>query len=60
MKKKYVFNSDGNMWLGTLTNAYNKAIEHGYSFFLFNDIVYFGTRENLSIEDTGIRKDDLK
>ena len=56
--KSKVYNSDESMYLGTLSKAVQAALSNGFSFMLFNGIVYFITRDGRCF-DTELKKNDL-
>lgn len=58
IKKEKVFNSNYNLYLGTLSNASKKAKFAGYKFFLFNGCVYLLDLEGKPW-DVGITENDL-
>lgn len=53
-----VFNADEKIYFGTITKAAKAALNEGFRFFLFNDIVYLIT-QNENCCNTGLKKDDL-
>lgn len=53
-----VFNTDEKLYFGTITKATKVALNEGFRFFLFNDIVYL-IMQNEDCCNTGLKKDDL-
>lgn len=59
MDAKYVFNSDGDVWAGTIFKMAAMAKAAGYRFFLFNDIVYYIINDELGVSDTGLIRSNI-
>lgn len=53
-----VFNENDKLYLGTITKMAQEALNNGFRFFLFNDIVYLVV-QNENYYDTGLIKGDL-
>lgn len=53
-----VFNADEKSYFGTITKAAKAALNEGFRFFLFNDILYL-IIQNENCCNTGLKKDDL-
>lgn len=58
MNAKYIFNASQDKYAGTIEKMADLAIEAGYYFFVFNDIVYHVTKSKF-ISDTGLMRSDI-
>lgn len=58
MKRELVYNANGGIYFGTLYNAAKRCILSGFSFLLFNGIIYF-INHNGNFSDTKLRESDL-